>query len=205
MSTVVGRVQDSADSSVEIDRRTWLNPPGSLSCNRHSAAVSVGPALTRLLYGEGTGGECSRWTRNCPVDDAPGASVRTPVEEGHRCRKETPSWLYVGLCCWPWSAGNEMPVGRKRKALWRYHPLTPRATRPYLSPGQTRTADLVVNSHPLYQLSYRGSYGNMIVGGAEKSRPDADAATPLRPGGAGHPGSGTRPQARATLAATEES
>ncbi len=25
------------------------------------------------------------------------------------------------------------------------------------SPGQTRTADLVVNSHPLYQLSYRGS------------------------------------------------
>ena len=24
------------------------------------------------------------------------------------------------------------------------------------SPGQTRTADLVVNSHPLYQLSYRG-------------------------------------------------
>ena len=25
------------------------------------------------------------------------------------------------------------------------------------SPGQTRTADLVINSHPLYQLSYRGS------------------------------------------------
>ena len=25
------------------------------------------------------------------------------------------------------------------------------------SPGQTRTADQVVNSHPLYQLSYRGS------------------------------------------------
>ena len=24
------------------------------------------------------------------------------------------------------------------------------------SPGRTRTADLVVNSHPLYQLSYRG-------------------------------------------------
>ncbi len=24
------------------------------------------------------------------------------------------------------------------------------------SPGQTRTADMVVNSHPLYQLSYRG-------------------------------------------------
>ena len=26
------------------------------------------------------------------------------------------------------------------------------------SPGQTRTADQVVNSHPLYQLSYRGSF-----------------------------------------------
>ena len=25
------------------------------------------------------------------------------------------------------------------------------------SPGMTRTCDLVVNSHPLYQLSYRGS------------------------------------------------
>ncbi len=24
------------------------------------------------------------------------------------------------------------------------------------SPGRARTADLVVNSHPLYQLSYRG-------------------------------------------------
>ncbi len=24
------------------------------------------------------------------------------------------------------------------------------------SPGQARTADLVINSHPLYQLSYRG-------------------------------------------------
>ena len=26
----------------------------------------------------------------------------------------------------------------------------------FISPGQTRTADLVVNSHPLYRLSYRG-------------------------------------------------
>ena len=26
----------------------------------------------------------------------------------------------------------------------------------YGSPGRTRTADKVVNSHPLYQLSYRG-------------------------------------------------
>lgn len=25
------------------------------------------------------------------------------------------------------------------------------------SPGRARTADLVINSHPLYQLSYRGS------------------------------------------------
>ncbi len=25
------------------------------------------------------------------------------------------------------------------------------------SPGWTRTNDLVINSHPLYQLSYRGS------------------------------------------------
>ena len=26
------------------------------------------------------------------------------------------------------------------------------------SPGRTRTSDMVVNSHPLYQLSYRGSW-----------------------------------------------
>ncbi len=26
----------------------------------------------------------------------------------------------------------------------------------YGSPGRARTADLVINSHPLYQLSYRG-------------------------------------------------
>ena len=31
------------------------------------------------------------------------------------------------------------------------------------SPGQTRTADLVVNSHPLYQLSYRGMTKVKIV------------------------------------------
>ena len=33
----------------------------------------------------------------------------------------------------------------------------------YCSPGQTRTADLVVNSHPLYQLSYRGMTKVKIV------------------------------------------
>ena len=36
----------------------------------------------------------------------------------------------------------------------------------YGSPGQARTADLVINSHPLYRLSYRGiamfSEGGMI-------------------------------------------
>ena len=26
------------------------------------------------------------------------------------------------------------------------------------SPGRTRTSDMVVNSHPLYQLSYRGTF-----------------------------------------------
>ncbi len=30
------------------------------------------------------------------------------------------------------------------------------------SPGRTRTADLVVNSHVLYQLSYRGKIGMTI-------------------------------------------
>ena len=30
------------------------------------------------------------------------------------------------------------------------------------SPGQTRTADMVVNSHPLYQLSYRGMRGHGV-------------------------------------------
>jgi hypothetical protein len=30
------------------------------------------------------------------------------------------------------------------------------------SPGQTRTADMVVNSHPLYRLSYRGMIRDYI-------------------------------------------
>ncbi len=33
------------------------------------------------------------------------------------------------------------------------------------SPGRTRTADKVVNSHPLYQLSYRGLCGLYLAGG----------------------------------------
>ena len=31
------------------------------------------------------------------------------------------------------------------------------------SPGQTRTADLVVNSHPLYRLSYRGMLKCILI------------------------------------------
>jgi hypothetical protein len=31
------------------------------------------------------------------------------------------------------------------------------------SPGRTRTSDQVVNSHPLYQLSYRGISGIIIL------------------------------------------
>ncbi len=31
------------------------------------------------------------------------------------------------------------------------------------SPGRARTADLVINSHPLYQLSYRGIARRGIV------------------------------------------
>jgi hypothetical protein len=30
------------------------------------------------------------------------------------------------------------------------------SSKKFGSPGQTRTADKVINSHPLYQLSYRG-------------------------------------------------
>lgn len=29
------------------------------------------------------------------------------------------------------------------------------------SPGRTRTADLMINSHPLYRLSYRGIKANL--------------------------------------------
>ena len=31
------------------------------------------------------------------------------------------------------------------------------------SPGRARTADLVINSHPLYQLSYRGIGERMLI------------------------------------------
>jgi len=30
------------------------------------------------------------------------------------------------------------------------------------SPGRARTADLVINSHPLYRLSYRGREARMV-------------------------------------------
>ena len=43
---------------------------------------------------------------------------------------------------------------RREPAATRNRPLT--ARDPCGSPGRARTADLVVNSHPLYQLSYRG-------------------------------------------------
>jgi hypothetical protein len=60
------------------------------------------------------------------------------------------------------------------------------------SPGRTRTSDMVINSHPLYQLSYRGSTGAYTGApiGINFARPFAqlveragDATTPAkRPG-----------------------
>ena len=37
------------------------------------------------------------------------------------------------------------------------------------SPGRTRTTDQVINSHPLYQLSYRGIVGCRFAAGAKLS------------------------------------
>ena len=42
------------------------------------------------------------------------------------------------------------PIGRPAGAD------DPEVTRKIGSPGRTRTCDLVINSHPLYRLSYRG-------------------------------------------------
>ena len=53
------------------------------------------------------------------------------------------------------------------------YPLSGPARRPVHenSPGQTRTADLVVNSHPLYQLSYRGkSNRGTLLGSSDSLR-----------------------------------
>ena len=38
----------------------------------------------------------------------------------------------------------------------------------YGSPGRARTADLVINSHPLYQLSYRGMRGRVCYAACGK-------------------------------------
>ena len=56
------------------------------------------------------------------------------------------------------------------KSGYTYPPSGP-ARRPVHenSPGQTRTADLVVNSHPLYQLSYRGKSNRGIPLGSSDS------------------------------------
>ena len=45
------------------------------------------------------------------------------------------------------------------------------------SPGQTRTADQVVNSHPLYRLSYRGTSKNSQV-----VNPACSGTLPILPG-----------------------
>ena len=36
------------------------------------------------------------------------------------------------------------------------------------SPGRARTADLVINSHPLYRLSYRGIFCRRPAGGTDE-------------------------------------
>lgn len=48
---------------------------------------------------------------------------------------------------------------RKNKASW----IVPNPHSTSGSPARTRTADLVVNSHPLYRLSYRGISRQRIV------------------------------------------
>ena len=45
------------------------------------------------------------------------------------------------------------------------------------SPGRTRTTDQVINSHPLYQLSYRGIDCSRSAAGAELSLPRADKSS----------------------------
>ena len=52
------------------------------------------------------------------------------------------------------------------------------------SPGQTRTADRVVNSHLLYQLSYRGTGGRILIAPTVQvkacGRVCADVSRPVR-------------------------
>ncbi len=45
------------------------------------------------------------------------------------------------------------------------------------SPGRARTADLVINSHPLYQLSYRGIGGRILIPASEGVNKPARAPT----------------------------
>ena len=49
------------------------------------------------------------------------------------------------------------------------------------SPGRTRTSDLVVNSHPLYQLSYRGSHSARLIADARGDGQRRPTAAPDRP------------------------
>jgi hypothetical protein len=45
------------------------------------------------------------------------------------------------------------------------------------SPGRARTADLVINSHPLYQLSYRGIKAGYGTDGSEDGQLSLDGAS----------------------------
>lgn len=50
------------------------------------------------------------------------------------------------------------------------------------SPGRARTADLVVNSHPLYRLSYRGIVYSLIYFNECLAMPGSQVGLPERSG-----------------------
>ncbi len=66
-------------------------------------------------------------------------------------RKLMPILLCVAVTCYSQVPHNELGVSS----------FIAKTLTVYGSPGRARTADLMINSHPLYRLSYRGMRRNL--------------------------------------------
>src|SRR2546428_4852708 len=71
-----------------------------------------------------------------------------------------------------------LPLQTCRTQKQRPLPLWKTTSVQYSSPGRTRTSDQLVNSQPLYRLSYRGIVQEIIPYSADSSRENIGASRP---------------------------
>ena len=88
-------------------------------------------------------GDVVVWDNRCVLP--PGRGPTTSARSAFCATRESPATRPAN---WPRRAATNAPPRSSRRR---------RTDRGGGSPGRTRTSDMVVNSHPLYQLSYRGT------------------------------------------------